>query len=258
MKQSRIRELFQGVKEKYLQPEELNEWNRIVEEGLTLYEDHYIKKYIDRQGMVLDIGCGGGRESIAMSSHEYKMVGIDLVLPMVINARANAKIRKKIIEVAVMNACFLGFKDEIFTGVLLLGQILSFIPLRKNRIMALKEAFRVLKPRGKLIMTTHSKKSHIKYQLYFLIINSWRKFLRLFGMDTLEPGDRFASTVSKAKSKGKHYLHMYSLEETVQDLTSAGFHVLSCHSRKEILEGKEMPKQRERDYYLIYAATKST
>ena len=49
---------------------------------------------------------------------------------------------------------------------------------------------------------------------------------------------------------------MYSMEEALQDLSSAGFETLSCHSRKEIIEGKENSAKRERDYYLIYAAIK--
>jgi len=49
---------------------------------------------------------------------------------------------------------------------------------------------------------------------------------------------------------------MYSMREAYRDLSLAGFKVISCHSRKEIMENKEMPDKKELDYYLIYAAVK--
>jgi ubiquinone/menaquinone biosynthesis C-methylase UbiE len=139
----------------------------------------------------------------------------------------------------------------------MLGQVLAFIPFRKNRITALKEAYRVLKPGGKIILTTHSRNSHWKYKLYFFVIDNIRRILLWFGFNTLEAGDRFATTVGNVKSKGKHYLHMYFMEETFEDLKSAGFQLLKCNSRKEIINKKEIPKSRESDYYLIYAAEKT-
>jgi ubiquinone/menaquinone biosynthesis C-methylase UbiE len=249
-------QLFNGVKQKYSRTEELVEWSRIVEEGLTPYEEHYIKKHVNSSRLLLNIGCGGGRESIALASRGYKIIGIDLLPSMVSNARQNALKLNMEINFLAMNAFDLGFSNESFAGVLMLSQVLAFIPFRKNRIHALKEVYRILKPGGKLILTTHSLNSNIKYQAYFFIVNSYRRLFNRIGLNRLEPGDRFARTVGKAKSKGKHYLHMYSMEETFDDLSAAGFKVLSCHSRNEIIEKKENASEREKDYYLIYAASK--
>ena len=253
---SGVEKIFEEVKEKYLQPEELEEWTNIVAEGLTLYEERYIKKYINKKGKLLDIGCGGGREGIALASDGYDVFGIDLVVPMVVNARKTAEKMNQKLRYSAMNALSLGFKNNTFNGLLMLGQVLAFIPLRENRITALKEAYRVLKPGGKILLTTHSRNSHLKYRIYFFVKDHLRRILKHFGLNTLEPGDRFATTVGNAKSKGKHYLHMYSMAETFEDLTAAGFKVLHCNSRKEIINNKGTPNRREDDYYLIYAAEK--
>ena len=257
MNKTQTNEIFEEVKTKYLQPEELKEWTNVVAEGLTLYEEKYINQYIGSQKKILDIGCGGGREGIALASNGHKIFGIDLVQPMVVNAHKNAKKMGLNLEYSTMNALSLGFQNNSFEGVLMLGQVLAFIPFRKNRIKALKEAYRVLKPGGKLVLTTHSRNSHIKYRLYFLLMDHIRKFFRLIGFNTLESGDRFATTVGNAKSKGKHYLHMYSMKEAFQDLQLAGFSILKCNSRMEIINKSENPNQREKDYYLIYAAVKN-
>jgi ubiquinone/menaquinone biosynthesis C-methylase UbiE len=233
---SKVEKIFEEVKEKYLQPEELEEWTNIVEEGLTLYEKKYIKKYVDKREKLLDIGCGGGREGIALASNGHNVFGVDLVVPMVINARKTAEKMNLRLKYLVMNALSLGFKNNTFNGVLMLGQVLAFVPLRENRIKVLREAYRVLKPGGKILLTTHSRNSHLKYKIYFFVKDHLRRILKQFGFDTLEPGDRFTTTVGNAKSKGKHYLHMYSM--------------------KEIINNSETPKQREKDYYLIYAAEK--
>lgn len=256
MNEKLTKKLFLSVRQKYLQPEEMAEWSRIVEEGLTPYEKYYIEKYISRQSLLLNIGCGGGRESIALAENGYGIVGIDLVFPMVRQACENAIDRKLKIKYASMNALSLGFKDKTFQGVIMLGQVLTFIPYRHNRISALKEVNRVLKRGGRLILTTHSKNCHKKYELYFLMINNFRRIVNKLGIDTLEAGDRFASTVGKARSNGKHYLHMYTMEEAYEDLSLAGFKLLKCNSRREILENHENPDKRKKDYYLIYAAEK--
>lgn len=248
--------LIREVIKKYNQPEELAEWSRIVEEGLAPHEAKYINKYIYSEGLILNIGCGGGREAIALAQKGYQVVGIDLTYPMVWNAQFNAKKKSLKIDFSAMNAFSMGFCNNSFKAVLMLGQVLTFIPFRKNRIKALKEVHRVLAPGGMLILTTHSRNSNIKYQLYFSVFNFIRKLKKMVGLNCLEPGDRFAKTVGKAKSNGKHYLHMYSMEETFEDLSASGFKILSCHSRKEIIEKQEKPEEREKDYYLIYAASK--
>ena len=118
---SKVDQIFEEVKEKYLQPEELEEWSNIVEEGLTRYEEQYIDKYIDKKGILLDIGCGGGREGIALASKGYEVFGIDLVFPMVVNARKVAKKMKHRLEYSAMNALSLGFQNNTFSCLIAVG-----------------------------------------------------------------------------------------------------------------------------------------
>jgi ubiquinone/menaquinone biosynthesis C-methylase UbiE len=251
-----VQHLTRELIEKYSQPEELAAWSRIIAEGLAPHEEAYVDRHFRPGARLLDIGCGGGREIIALRRRGFKVVGVDLVSQLVKSAKENAESCHVDIALALMNAAVLGFAKEKFDGVLMLSQVLACIPRRVNRIEALREVHRVLLTGGRLVLTSHSRNCRLKYRLYFAVMDNLRKIGRLCGFQTLEPGDRFASSIGSATSAGRHYLHMYSLAEMVEDLSGAGFQLIECNSRKEIEEKRTDEKKREDDYYLIYAAEK--
>jgi hypothetical protein len=51
---------------------------------------------------------------------------------------------------------------------------------------------------------------------------------------------------------------MYSLKEMLKDLGDSGLRVVECNSRKEMEEKRIDERNRENDYYIIYAAEKIT
>jgi SAM-dependent methyltransferase len=248
--------LTQEMVAKYSQPEELAAWREIVVEGLSPHEEIYIDRHFRPGECLLDIGCGGGRESIALSRRSFAVVGVDLVHGLLAAAAAGARQSGIDVPYAVMNAAALGFAGECFDGVLMLAQVLACIPYRENRLRALAEARRVLRPGGRLVLTSHCRNSHWKYRLYFAVMDPLRWAGRAVGLPLLQSGDRFATVIGSATSRGRHYLHMYSREEMAQDLAAAGFRLIECHSRRDLHENRLDSPGRENDYYLIYAAEK--
>jgi SAM-dependent methyltransferase len=101
---------------------------------------------------VLDIGCGCGVDTLIaaiMVGPKGKAVGIDLVPEMLVRARENLR------KMSLNNVTFqetssedLPFPDESFDVVLSNG-VFNLIP-DKARVLA--EVFRVLKPRGRLMV----------------------------------------------------------------------------------------------------------
>jgi arsenite methyltransferase len=101
---------------------------------------------------VLDIGCGAGVDSFVaakMVGTEGKVIGIDMTLEMLARAKENLQ------ETSLQNVSFhkasaedLPFSDESFDVVISNG-VFNLVP---DKARALREVFRVLKPRGRMMI----------------------------------------------------------------------------------------------------------
>jgi arsenite methyltransferase len=101
---------------------------------------------------VLDVGCGGGVDTFVAATivgPGGNAIGIDLISEMVIRARLNlAKTSLKNVSFQEASPEEMPFPDGSFDVVISNGAFNLVIEKAK----ALKEVFRVLKPRGRLMM----------------------------------------------------------------------------------------------------------
>lgn len=255
-----IKELIRTVIKKYSQQGELEAYSKAVKIGLTIPERFLIKKWFKKKGKILDVGCGAGREAIALAKKGFDVVGIDLVPAMIKKAKLLAKKYKVQVQFKVGNATNLEFPNNSFNYVLMLAQMIEHIPKRTNRIKALKEARRVLKKNGILIFSTHTRGSKFKYRIYWLFINSYRKLLMLALRKKylgLELGDKFITQVSAIKTKGKAFLHIYTLNEAIEDAKKAGFKIEEIISKEEIEKNIINEKLRKKGLNVFYVCRKT-
>jgi SAM-dependent methyltransferase len=246
--------------DKYGCKEELDEYTKYVSKGLGVAEDKLISNHIKR-GRILDLGCGAGREAIALAKKGFDVIGIDIVPAMVLRAKENSKVHgvKDKTRFEVSDAATLDFEDGSFDAAVFVGNAIEHTRGRSNRISVLKEIGRVLKPQGILILTTHTRGYKLKYRLYWTFVNGFRAARKeLTGRyGGMELGDRYTSSVSGASTKGKVFIHIYTYEEALEDIERAGFTLAEAGSPNEIEKGIEDLKMRRKASHVLYVARKS-
>jgi len=120
---------------------------------LTKTEKSLIKRhFVNRDARVLDIGCGSGRTTVPLKNMGMDVTGIDLSKEMI----DAAKSRFNEIDFRIMNACDLKFEPESFDYILFSFNGIDCIYPEEKRILALKEAYRVLKREGIFIFSAHN------------------------------------------------------------------------------------------------------
>jgi len=245
--------------EKYGSGRELDEYTKYVCKGLGLAEDKLISKYIKR-GKILDIGCGAGREAIALAKKRFEVVGIDIVPAMVLRAKENAKIYGvgENTKFEIYDARNLDFSDGSYDAAIMLGNMIEHTRGRKNRVKLLKEAKRVLKPKGILILSTHTRAWKPRFILYWTIASGLRAAKReLTGnYQGMEFGDRFTRRVSRARSRGKVFIHIYTYDEALEDIAGAGLELIEAKCAYEIEKGTENAKRRKRARQVLFVTRK--
>lgn len=254
----KIKKITNNVKLKYNQKEEVQEFSRLVKLGFYDFEERFLNNFLIPNAKVLNVGCGAGREAIALSKKKFKVVCFDFSINMVFEAIKNIKNCIDKISIMQMDATQMGIKANSFDACIMLGQLIAWIPKREQRIKLLIECKEILKPGGVLIFSTHSRKYKLKYKIYFSIVNPFRKMLSILNIkNTLEPNDRYAKQVSAVKSKGKCFLHHYSMKEAIEDIEMAGLKFIECRGTSELIKNIKDEKIREKSYLLFFAAMKN-
>ena len=216
-------------------------YRKKAEEGLWFSEEHFIKKYFRRKGRVLDIGCGTGRTTMPLAKMGFDVIGLDLTPMMVKAAREISKNHKLSIPYVRGDATHLKFKDDTFDYALFSNQGWTQIPGKENRMKALREVKRVLKPGGIFIFTAHPR--HFFSEYFWFWRWQWIKqfILKPIGwkVDEIEYGDRFFDRETKSEGKTyktKQYIHIPAISEVSQAVRESGFDLIevngSLHVRK--------------------------
>ena len=113
--------------------------------------------------VILDVGCGHGRDLIQLSKKGCICTGIDFSSRMIEEARK--ELLKDCIEevgLEIGDAANLRFSDETFDKVYA-SEVLEHIP---NYNRAISEMARVLKPAGYLVITTPNRRSLYGFDRY--------------------------------------------------------------------------------------------
>lgn len=117
------------------------------------YHGHYfkmIREMAPKNGLALDIGCGGGTYTYEMSKLGFtKVYALDISERMLACVREECKRREiKNVETVKGDVEAMPFKDNYFDMIVLVG-VMECLPDKRK---ALREILRILKPRGRVII----------------------------------------------------------------------------------------------------------
>lgn len=101
---------------------------------------------------VLEVGCGVGDFTIYLAKQQIDVTAVDFSSKAIELARQKAKVQNQNIDFQIGNAQKLEFKDNSF-DLLISCECLEHIP---EPYLAIREFYRVLKPSGKLVITTEN------------------------------------------------------------------------------------------------------
>jgi 2-polyprenyl-3-methyl-5-hydroxy-6-metoxy-1,4-benzoquinol methylase len=111
---------------------------------------YFAAKYIKSGDFVLDIGCGDGFLTDALSTSCEKVVGMDTSVTGI--SLAKSRVDNAKVELAIGSARGLPFKSETF-DVVTLFEVIEHISAEQVR-RVIQEISRVLKQKGKIVVTT--------------------------------------------------------------------------------------------------------
>jgi ubiquinone/menaquinone biosynthesis C-methylase UbiE len=139
-------DVFEGNRKAYDQIVlEFARRNHVAREGRQLELLQRLVRTVGRNGSIIDIGCGTGRDMMFFESQGVNVTGIDLSSGMLSYARQEVRG-----GLAIMNMCQIGFPPVFFDGV---WSCASLLHLPKHLAPgAVQEMRRILKPGGMLIL----------------------------------------------------------------------------------------------------------
>jgi len=225
--------------------------------GLYPTEKYLIDKHFKPQSSLLNIGCGGGREALALAG-TFKVTAMDFSPEFCDICEKSAKEAGVKIDVKVGNATSLDFKENSFDCLIMVGQLIGHLRPRSTRIKVLSEAVRVLKTDGIGIVSTNAIELGLTYRIYFALANLVR---RVYNPYELEADDAFVFRVGSRskdilKKENRPVFHWYRTPEFISDATEAGFKLVEFCRRYEF-ESENLAKKRATGGETFYVLKKT-
>jgi ubiquinone/menaquinone biosynthesis C-methylase UbiE len=180
--------------------------------GLRNWEKLVTKNYFGKNGnKILDIGCGTGREAIALAKLGYKITGIDISEEEIEIAKNEAQKEQLEIEFKICNGINLEFDNDTFDYSIIWAQTFGNVYAKKDRIKILLENKRVLRNDGILCFSTHD---------YEYVKGNYKQFTK---------GHRFYPY-----SNSKCYWKLFTVDEINNHVNEIGFKIIFLGKSKEL------------------------
>jgi len=123
------------------------------EDGLWPIEERLVREHVlPPPASILDLGCGAGRTSSALARAGWKTIALDLSEPLLRVAHQ----RRPALSLLLADAAALTFRSAVFDAVLFSFNGLDYIYPERAREECVAEVYRVLRPGGVFIFSSHN------------------------------------------------------------------------------------------------------
>lgn len=192
-------------------------------DGSTLVQidQQFAETHFLQPGQLVDLGCGTGRLSLAFARREFTVISVDLSEEMLRIVQERAQAAGVPIVPAKANLVQLeALADQSFDYAACLFSTLGMIDGPDNRRRALGQAYRLLRPGGRLVLHVHNR--------WF---NFWSRSGRRWLLTDLRRAltrrpDRGDWAMPAHQGLSGLTLHLFSRREILHLLKRVGFHVL--------------------------------
>jgi ubiquinone/menaquinone biosynthesis C-methylase UbiE len=184
----------------------------------------------DKSVRLLELGCGGGRVGLGLVKDGYRNLTITDFSPVMVDITRGVFAEAGMdnaVPIEIANACQLTYPNQTWDGIIFAFNGLMCLRGREDRLQALSEIYRVLKPGGKFIFTANDREKGEHTEL-------WKKESVLPGYQN---GDRWHETESTPV-----FMHSSTESETREELLNAGFKLIRSPLRSEVASENSLVK----------------
>ena len=190
-----------------------------IDGGLEVWERRLYDAVLKPSDRILLVGCGAGRDLLALREMGYEVTGLDPTPELVDQARRNlarrgftAMVREGFIETSDLG--------ELYDVVVLAGNCYSLLLTAASRIATLARIKAHLSPQGRVIIVYTGAVHRPPLAIHVTRITS-----RIAGADWRpEPGDAFSR--DPVTHRLLRYEHMFKPGEVEQECAEAGLRVV--------------------------------
>jgi len=205
--------------------------------ALTGVEEVLVDRFLDKDGRTVEAGTGAGRILFDLDERGFgDLHGFDYVPGFIEIARSRDQSGS--IEFTVQDAVDLDYRDAEFDQAIYLQQVLCFIEDPADRLRAMGEAARVLKPGGTALFSFLCYEARMNRPLYAAFARYLRFQRRLRRRDVSLQYQPWLKTVDKpnlaALVDRRPYVYWYRFGEALDLLDHAGFDVSWTASTAQI------------------------